>query len=200
MMPAPGDVAPQDEAAATPAEAAILSRAPGTTRERGPKLVVRNLPPKLTKAEFLEVHERWREHIDWMHYEPGELPDEAVKAVVFSVCYMRFTSAEAAAEFSEATDTAAYRDDGGMCRCHVELAPCTRVPSSGKRKADVRENTIEADADFKRYVESFSAPKPAPLSAEQVLAAREKAEKERLAAGVIVTPLMAYLQRGSPTG
>ena len=55
-MSAPGDEAQQDEVAtATPAEAAILSHAPGTTRERGPKLVVRNLPPKLTKAESLGV-------------------------------------------------------------------------------------------------------------------------------------------------
>ena len=94
------------------------------------KLVVRMLPPKLTEAEFRDsIAARWVDKFDWMRYEPGLVPDDAGRPITFTVAYLRFHTAELAAEFSEATDGAPYRDStGGMCRCLVELAVCHSVP------------------------------------------------------------------------
>ena len=142
-----------------------------------PKLVVRMLPPKLGEAEFRQSIADWADAIDWSFYEAGHTPEEPGRPIRFGCCYLRFTTQEAAAAFSEKHDGAPYRDStGGMCRCLIELAVCQRIPSEGRGKPDARVGTILKDAEYLKFVAELEAEKPPPPSAEAMLEAREKEE------------------------
>ena len=164
------------------------------------KLAVRMLPPKLTEAEFFKSIEDYTDDIDWSAWEPGYVPEEKGRPITFSVCYLHFMSAESAAEFSEKLDGSPYRDStGGMCRCLVELAVNQRIPEE-RAKKDAREGTIEKDADYLKFVESLGAERPPPVSAEALLEMQEReAKKAGNKDGIVITPLMAYLQKKQGT-
>jgi hypothetical protein len=85
---------------------------------------VRNLPPKLTEAEFRESIKRWDEQINWLSFEPGALEHAGLPGQrKLGFAHLRFVSQDAVVEFSKVVDGAPYRDSSGAeTRLTVELA------------------------------------------------------------------------------
>eukprot|EP00966_Prymnesium_polylepis_P254907 5889971-Prymnesium_polylepis.1 len=156
--------------------------------ERRLKIVHRVLPPELTEDEYRGSIEKWLPQVDWLRFEPGEVP-EFKQAITLATAYLRFTSTDAALQFSKEMDGAAYRDCAGrLTRCEVEWAAIQRIPSKKERK-DHRQGSIEEDGHYQAWLEELTAEKPPVKSAEQQLEERERAERGKKQL-VVITPLM----------
>ena len=142
--------------------------------------------------EYTGSIKKWLPEIDWIRFEPGEVP-ELKQAVSLATAYLRFKSSETALKFSREMDGAAYRDCAGrLTKGEVEWAAIQRIPSS-KQKKDHRQGGIEEDALYKAWLTELTAEKAPLLSAEQQLEAKERAERGKKK-GIVITPLMQYLK------
>ena len=170
------------------------------------KLVVRRLPPTLTQDAFLaelaaklgcaEAEPQCGGHLVWARYLPGR---PGPKRPCPSLAYLAVRLESQLQEVVAAVLSLAFvSDKGASFQPAVEFAPYQRVPKPPSGRKDVREGTLDKEAEYLAFVEALSAPAPPKPSAETVAAGAD-AKKVLMGAGseVYETPLMAFMKARS---
>ncbi|KAI9343416.1 Smg-4/UPF3 family-domain-containing protein [Zopfochytrium polystomum] len=130
------------------------------------KVVVRRLPPNLPEDTFLGVVAPWTVEgtVDWLAYFPGKLSKSfPIKNHTFSRAYIHFTAQDHLIQFYKSFNGWLFVDEKGKTeyRALVELAPFQMMPKKVK-KANNRENTLDADPDYMAFLESLKNPPEEP--------------------------------------
>ncbi|WIA36414.1 hypothetical protein OEZ86_007725 [Tetradesmus obliquus] len=155
------------------------------------KVVVRNLPPTLSREAFLSAIEKHAEGTyNWLAYYPGKV---SLKRTMFSRAFLNFNSPEAVLDFKARFDGHVFVSSRGtQYRCSVEYAPFQKVPTAHPKKLAM-EGTIDKDPDYIAFVEALEqGPKALPTAQAQLEA--QEAARGGEAAAPVVTALMAFLQ------
>lgn len=166
------------------------------------KLLVRRLPPGLTKDEFLEaLGDEWKPKagkVDWFEYRCGKTRgmgkvSEQSRAYVHLVTESHIKSFEstflAIASANGFQDAKGTHKDPNLKHLppFLQFAPNQRVPAA-KQRVDGRQGTIDQDAEFIEFLERETQPVTKPPSLEALAA--EKAPQEK----VTSTPLLDDLR------
>ncbi|KAF2202159.1 hypothetical protein GQ43DRAFT_369753 [Delitschia confertaspora ATCC 74209] len=183
--------------------AVLQKNAPAST-SHGPKvsqprlkLVLRRLPPGLTKAEFdSALGEEWKlggGKVDWMVFKKGKLSKDLAKPSKPGRAYIHVTSQNHVAPLGDHVRQASFHDaaktfqDPALIGPPVlEFSPYPRMPG-GRRKNDARQGLIDQDPEFKAFLESLTNPVPKPSLADAAVEA-QKEEK------VKTTPLIEAIR------
>ncbi|WIA16220.1 hypothetical protein OEZ85_012932 [Tetradesmus obliquus] len=155
------------------------------------KVVVRNLPPTLSREAFLSAIEKHAEGTyNWLAYYPGKV---SLKRTMFSRAFLNINSPEAVLDFKARFDGHVFVSSRGtQYRCSVEYAPFQKVPTAHPKKLAM-EGTIDKDPDYVAFVEALEqGPKALPTAQAQLEA--QEAARGGEAAAPVVTALMAFLQ------
>ncbi|XP_024021395.1 regulator of nonsense transcripts UPF3 isoform X1 [Morus notabilis] len=153
------------------------------------KVVLRHLPPTISKAALLErIDSVFAGRYSWLSFRPGKNRQKHS----FSRAYLDFKKPEDVVEFAELFGGHVFVNEKGIqFKTTVEYAPSQRVPKQWSKK-DGREGTINMDSEYLEFLEFLAKPAENLPSAEKEL---ERREAERAVLGAmkdtpIVTPLM----------
>lgn len=156
------------------------------------KIVVRRLPPTMTKDQFLEQVSPLPE-VDYMYYVQGDVNNNTNP---FSRAYLNFVHQEDLFSFSRTFDNYVFLDAKGQeFPAIVEFAMFQRVPKQRTKKKDPLIGTIESDPSFITFKENLLAEalensKPGGKAIKQHYFETEISTTEE----VNTTPLLEYLK------
>lgn len=162
------------------------------------KLVVRRLPPALTKDEFLStLGDDWKipsNKIDWLDYRCGKTKPPG-KLSLQSRAYLHLTNDQHVKPFEAHFLQLSFHDAKGSHKDpqlkqllpSLAFAPNQRIPSV-KQRQDGRQGTIDQDPEFIAFLERETQPVTKPLSLDQALAQEKPKDK------VSSTPLLDDLR------
>ncbi|XP_039270210.2 uncharacterized protein LOC120344935 isoform X2 [Styela clava] len=154
------------------------------------KLIIRRLPPALTKDELLEIISPLPPH-DYFRYVSG---DKTLAPDHFCRAYINFTSADDIMTFRDKVDGFEFTDSKGNSQpCVLEYAPFQKNPRKVKKREDAKCGTIDEDPDYKAFLESLEAEEEKTvIDLEKYLEELEKKEQKNK---VVETPLTAFLKQ-----
>ncbi|KAI4745587.1 hypothetical protein E4T50_04034 [Aureobasidium sp. EXF-12298] len=162
------------------------------------KLLVRRLPPALTKDEFLStLGEDWKvssNKIDWLDYRCGKTKAPG-KLSLQSRAYLHLTNDQHVKPFEAHFLQLSFHDAKGSHKDpqlkqllpSLAFAPNQRIPSL-KQRQDGRQGTIDQDPEFIAFLERETQPVTKPLSLDQALAQEKPKDK------ISSTPLLDDLR------
>ncbi|GAB2292922.1 hypothetical protein Dimus_027149 [Dionaea muscipula] len=156
------------------------------------KVVVRNLPPSLSRSSFFEqIDLRFAGRYNWSSFSDGI---NSPKRQSHARAYINFNSPEDVFEFAEFFNGHVFvNEKGAQFKATVEYSPSQRVPKPSGKK-DGREGTISRDPEYVEFLEQISKPSENLPSADVQLERRE-AERAGVQESPIVTPLMEFVRR-----
>lgn len=162
------------------------------------KLVVRRLPPALTKDEFLSaLGDDWKvpsNKIGYLDYRCGKTKAPG-KLSLQSRAYIHLTNEQHIKPFETHFLQLAFHDAKGSHKDpqlkqllpSLAFAPNQRIPTL-KQRQDGRQGTIDQDPEFIAFLERETQPVAKPLSLDQALAQEKPKDK------VSSTPLLDDLR------
>ncbi|KAI4742440.1 hypothetical protein E4T50_07146 [Aureobasidium sp. EXF-12298] len=162
------------------------------------KLVVRRLPPALSKDEFLStLGEDWKvpgTKIDYLDYRCGKIKAPG-KLSLQSRAYIHLTNDQHIKPFEAHFLQLTFHDAKGSHKDpqlkqllpSLAFAPNQRIPTN-KQRQDGRQGTIDQDPEFIAFLERETQPVAKPLSLDQALAQEKPKDK------VSSTPLLDDLR------
>lgn len=162
------------------------------------KLLVRRLPPALTKDEFLSaLGDDWKvpsNKIDWLEYRCGKIKAPG-KTSLQSRAYLHLTNEQHIKPFETHFLQLSFHDAKGSHKDpqfkqllpSLAFAPNQRIPTT-KQRHDGRQGTIDQDPEFIAFLERETQPVTKPLSLDQALAQEKPKDK------VSSTPLLDDLR------
>ncbi|KAI9687731.1 MAG: hypothetical protein M1822_001811 [Bathelium mastoideum] len=172
-----------------------------SAREQGPRLkvVIRRLPPGLTRDEFeTALGDEWKRggsKVDWVDYRDGRISKDLAKPSRPARAYFHLTGQHHLATLAEKVRSTTFQDAKNTTRDaaliappSVEFAPYNRIPS-GRVRRDARQGTIDQDPDFIAFLESLTTPIAKPASTDNNVDGNV-AEKEK----VTTTPLIEHIR------
>uniref|UniRef100_A0A8C0VFP1 UPF3B regulator of nonsense mediated mRNA decay n=1 Tax=Cyanistes caeruleus TaxID=156563 RepID=A0A8C0VFP1_CYACU len=123
---------------------------PGTCRP----VVIRRLPPSLTKEQLEEHLQPLPEH-DYFEFFAN---DSSLYPHMFSRAYINFKNQEDIVLFRDRFDGYVFVDHKGQeYAAIVEFAPFQKAAKKKSKKKDAKTGTIEDDPEYKKFLESYSA-------------------------------------------
>ena len=143
------------------------------------KLLVRRLPPALTKDEFLNAFgEEWMPaaggKVDWFEYRQGKVKTSSANLSEQSRAYIHLVSEAHIKPFESKFLDIIFHDAKGSYKDpnlkhltpSLEFAPNQRIPVA-KQRVDGRQGTIDQDSEFIAFLAAETEPvtKPAALDA-----------------------------------
>uniref|UniRef100_A0A8C3QCY0 UPF3 domain-containing protein n=1 Tax=Geospiza parvula TaxID=87175 RepID=A0A8C3QCY0_GEOPR len=150
--PGSGSAAGTDGRAGT-AELDRLER-PKDKKETLSKVVIRRLPPSLTKEQLEEHLQPLPEH-DYFEFFAN---DSSLYPHMFSRAYINFKNQEDIVLFRDRFDGYVFVDHKGQeYAAIVEFAPFQKAAKKKSKKKDAKTGTIEDDPEYKKFLESYSA-------------------------------------------
>uniref|UniRef100_A0A8B9IWP2 UPF3B regulator of nonsense mediated mRNA decay n=1 Tax=Amazona collaria TaxID=241587 RepID=A0A8B9IWP2_9PSIT len=133
--------------------AAELER-PKDKKETLSKVVIRRLPPSLTKEQLEEHLQPLPEH-DYFEFFAN---DSSLYPHMFSRAYINFKNQEDIVLFRDRFDGYVFVDHKGQeYAAIVEFAPFQKAAKKKSKKKDAKTGTIEDDPEYKKFLESYSA-------------------------------------------
>ncbi|KAN0066274.1 hypothetical protein ACQY0O_000368 [Thecaphora frezii] len=137
--------------------------------------------------------------VDYKSFLPGKLKADPNKENVCSRAYVRFLDPAMVLEFHKHYDGHVFRDSkGNESIAVVEFAPYQKVPTERRRKPDARQGTIEADAEYKAFLESLEAKQAEQAENKtdaELMAHLSQSDKEKdMSASKKSTPLLEHLR------
>lgn len=161
------------------------------------KIVIRRLPPSMTKEQFLDIISPMPEY-DFFYFCQADM---SMSVNAFSRAYIYFKEYDDIFSFRDRFDNYVFLDSkSNEYPAIVEFAPYQRRYKFGDnvQKKDSKCNTINEDSDYLKFLENFDKPSAQVLpTCESILEEIEQREKERDETGAtkITTPLLEYLKK-----
>uniref|UniRef100_A0A8C0VIQ3 UPF3B regulator of nonsense mediated mRNA decay n=1 Tax=Cyanistes caeruleus TaxID=156563 RepID=A0A8C0VIQ3_CYACU len=119
-----------------------------------PQVVIRRLPPSLTKEQLEEHLQPLPEH-DYFEFFAN---DSSLYPHMFSRAYINFKNQEDIVLFRDRFDGYVFVDHKGQeYAAIVEFAPFQKAAKKKSKKKDAKTGTIEDDPEYKKFLESYSA-------------------------------------------
>ncbi|NXC46254.1 REN3B protein, partial [Penelope pileata] len=162
-----------------------LSKGAALTAVRAPQVVIRRLPPSLTREQLEEHLQPLPEHDSFDLYPH-----------VFSRAYINFRNQEDIVLFRDRFDGYVFVDHKGRCQEYaaiVEFAPFQKAAKKKSKKKDAKTGTIEDDPEYKKFLESYSADDEKLASTPETLLEEIEARNKELIAKK-TTPLLNFLK------
>ncbi|KAI9761223.1 MAG: hypothetical protein M4579_001143 [Chaenotheca gracillima] len=162
------------------------------------KVVIRRLPPGLTKLELdSALGDEWKVgagRVDWHVYRPGKASQDPAKPSRPSRAYFHLTGQEHLTALSEKVHQTNLQDAQNTSNDPSLLGPPTvefaaygKVPTTGRR-TDARQGTIDQDPEFIAFLESLTNPVSKPSATDS------HAEDSKKEDASTVTPLIKFLK------
>ncbi|XP_067160350.1 regulator of nonsense transcripts 3B [Apteryx mantelli] len=188
--PPPGPAAgPDGRGGGGGGEADRLER-PKDKKETLSKVVIRRLPPSLTKEQLEEHLQPLPEH-DYFEFFAN---DSSLYPHMFSRAYINFKNQEDIVLFRDRFDGYVFVDHKGQeYAAIVEFAPFQKAAKKKSKKKDAKTGTIEDDPEYKKFLESYSADDEKLTSTPETLLEEIEARNKELIAKK-TTPLLNFLK------
>uniref|UniRef100_A0A674IM59 UPF3B regulator of nonsense mediated mRNA decay n=1 Tax=Terrapene triunguis TaxID=2587831 RepID=A0A674IM59_9SAUR len=127
---------------------------PKDKKETLSKVVIRRLPPSLTKEQLEEHLQPLPEH-DYFEFFAN---DSSLYPHMFSRAYINFKNQEDIVLFRDRFDGYVFVDHKGQeYAAIVEFAPFQKSAKKKNKKKDAKTGTIDDDPEYKKFLESYSA-------------------------------------------
>ncbi|NWS48931.1 REN3B protein, partial [Probosciger aterrimus] len=173
---------------------------PKDKKETLSKVVIRRLPPSLTKEQLEEHLQPLPEH-DYFEFFAN---DSSLYPHMFSRAYINFKNQEDIVLFRDRFDGYVFVDHKGNVffplfltgqeyAAIVEFAPFQKAAKKKSKKKDAKTGTIEDDPEYKKFLESYSADDEKLTSTPETLLEEIEARNKELIAKK-TTPLLNFLK------
>ncbi|XP_054852982.1 regulator of nonsense transcripts 3B isoform X3 [Eublepharis macularius] len=163
---------------------------PKDKKETLSKVVIRRLPPSLTKEQLEEHLQPLPEH-DYFEFFAN---DSSLYPHMFSRAYINFKNQEDIVLFRDRFDGYVFVDHKGLeYPAIVEFAPFQKAAKKKSKKKDAKAGTIEDDPEYKKFLESYSADDEKLTSTPETLLEEIEARNKELIAKK-TTPLLNFLK------
>ncbi|KHN98274.1 Regulator of nonsense-mediated decay, UPF3 [Metarhizium album ARSEF 1941] len=168
-------------------------------QNEGEKVVVRRLPPGMTKQEFISiVGPEWevsRGKVDWFSYVAGKISTDPSKPSRPGRAYLHLMRKDDIMPLSEIVRNATWEDAKSTFTNPslvgppvLEFSIYKKVPGL-KKRTDARQGTIDQDPEFMAFLEGLANPAPLRESIDV-----EDAEDSAKVDIKVTTPLVEFLK------
>ncbi|XP_077141288.1 regulator of nonsense transcripts 3B [Ranitomeya variabilis] len=154
------------------------------------KVVIRRLPPSLTKEQLEEHLQPLPEH-DYFEFFAN---DTSLFPHMFSRAYINFKSPEDIMLFRDRFDGYVFIDHRGQeYPAIVEFAPFQKVAKRKSKKKDSKTGTIDDDPEYRKFLDSYSMDEKKLTSTPETLLEEIEAKNKEMIAKK-TTPLLSFLK------
>uniref|UniRef100_A0A4W4G273 UPF3 domain-containing protein n=1 Tax=Electrophorus electricus TaxID=8005 RepID=A0A4W4G273_ELEEL len=159
-------------------------------KEAMTKIVIRRLPPSLTKEELEEQLQPLPE-VDYLEFFSS---DTSLYPHLFARAYLNFKNQEDIVLFRDRFDGYVFIDNRGQeYPAIVEFAPFQKIAKKRSKKRDAKSGTIEEDSDYKKFLELYNGDEEKFSSTPETLLEEIEAKTKELFAKK-TTPLLDFLK------
>ncbi|XP_051944860.1 regulator of nonsense transcripts 3B-like [Xyrauchen texanus] len=159
-------------------------------KEAMTKIVIRRLPPSLTKEELVEQLQPLPE-LDYLEFFSS---DTSLYPHLFARAYLNFKNQEDVVLFRDRFDGYVFIDNRGQeYPAIVEFAPFQKIAKKRSKKKDAKSGTIEDDADYKKFLELYNGDEEKFPSNPETLLEEIEAKTKELSTKKS-TPLLDFLK------
>nr|XP_019572598.1 PREDICTED: regulator of nonsense transcripts 3B isoform X1 [Rhinolophus sinicus] len=159
-------------------------------REALSKVVIRRLPPTLTKEQLQEHLQPMPEH-DYFEFFSS---DTSLYPHMYARAYINFKNQEDIILFRDRFDGYVFLDNKGQeYPAIVEFAPFQKAAKKKTKKRDTKVGTIDDDPEYRKFLESYAADNEKMTSTPETLLEEIEAKNRELIAKK-TTPLLSFLK------
>ncbi|XP_004614510.1 regulator of nonsense transcripts 3B isoform X1 [Sorex araneus] len=154
------------------------------------KVVIRRLPPTLTKEQLLEHLQPLPDH-DYFEFFSN---DTSLYPHMYSRAYINFRNQEDIILFRDRFDGYVFLDNKGQeYPAIVEFAPFQKAAKKKTKKRDTKVGTIDDDPEYRKFLETYAADNEKMTSTPETLLEEIEAKNRELIAKR-TTPLLSFLK------
>ncbi|XP_037678799.1 regulator of nonsense transcripts 3B-like isoform X1 [Choloepus didactylus] len=154
------------------------------------KVVIRGLPPTLTKEQLQEHLQPMPEH-DYFEFFSN---DTSLYPHMYARAYINFKNQEDIILFRDLFDGYIFLDNKGQeYPVIVEFAPFQKAAKKKTKKRDIKVGTIDDDPEYRKFLESYAADNEKMTSTPETLLEEIEAKNRELIAKK-TTPLLSFLK------
>ncbi|XP_066104739.1 regulator of nonsense transcripts 3B isoform X2 [Saccopteryx bilineata] len=154
------------------------------------KVVIRRLPPTLTKEQLQEHLQPMPEH-DYFEFFSN---DTSLYPHMYARAYINFKNQEDIILFRDRFDGYVFLDNKGQeYPAIVEFAPFQKAAKKKNKKRDTKVGTIDDDPEYRKFLESYAADNEKMTSTPETLLEEIEAKNRELIAKK-TTPLLSFLK------
>ncbi|KAM4819026.1 regulator of nonsense transcripts 3B isoform 2-T2 [Thomomys bottae] len=158
-------------------------------KEAMSKVVIRRLPPTLTKEQLQEHLQPMPEH-DYFEFFSN---DTSLYPHMYARAYINFKNQEDIILFRDRFDGYVFLDNKGQeYPAIVEFAPFQKAAKRKTKKRDTKVGTIDDDPDYRKFLESYGTDEKMTSTPETLLEEIEAKNRELIAKRT--TPLLSFLK------
>ncbi|XP_012875297.1 PREDICTED: regulator of nonsense transcripts 3B isoform X1 [Dipodomys ordii] len=158
-------------------------------KEAMSKVVIRRLPPTLTKEQLQENLQPMPEH-DYFEFFSN---DTSLYPHMYARAYINFKNQEDIILFRDRFDGYVFLDNKGQeYPAIVEFAPFQKAAKRKTKKRDTKVGTIDDDPDYRKFLESYATDEKMTSTPETLLEEIEAKNRELIAKRT--TPLLSFLK------
>lgn len=154
------------------------------------KVVIRRLPPTLTKEQLQEHLQPMPEH-DYFEFFSN---DTSLYPHMYARAYINFKNQEDILLFRDRFDGYVFLDNKGQeYHAIVEFAPFQKAAKKKIKKRDTKVGTIDDDPEYRKFLESYATKNEKMSSNPETLLEEIEAKNRELIARR-TTPLLSFLK------
>ncbi|XP_075813638.1 regulator of nonsense transcripts 3B isoform X1 [Microtus pennsylvanicus] len=154
------------------------------------KVVIRRLPPTLTKEQLQEHLQPMPEH-DYFEFFSN---DTSLYPHMYARAYINFKNQEDIILFRDRFDGYVFLDNKGQeYHAIVEFAPFQKAAKKKIKKRDTKVGTIDDDPEYRKFLESYATDNEKMTSTPETLLEEIEAKNRELIAKK-TTPLLSFLK------
>ncbi|XP_059541196.1 regulator of nonsense transcripts 3A isoform X1 [Myotis daubentonii] len=185
---------PRREAGAPPALSSSGAGSAGRPREEKKtvlsKVVIRRLPPSLTKEQLEEQLHPLPAH-DYFEFFTGDL---SLYPHLYSRAYINFRNPDDILLFRDRFDGYIFIDNKGLeYPAVVEFAPFQKIAKKKLKKKDAKTGSIDDDPEYKKFLETYCVEEEKTSANPETLLGDIEAKTRELIARR-TTPLLEYIK------
>ncbi|XP_051276565.1 regulator of nonsense transcripts 3B [Dicentrarchus labrax] len=181
---------PKDKKVEIKCEDAEKMEKPKEKKEAMTKIVIRRLPPSLTKEE-LEEQLQPLPDMDYLEFFSN---DTSLYPHLFARAYINFKKQEDIVLFRDRFDGYVFIDSRGQeYPAVVEFAPFQKTAKKRSKKKDAKCGTIVEDPEYKKFLENYNGDEEKLASTPETLLEELEAKSKELVAKK-TTPLLDFLK------
>lgn len=181
---------PKEKKVEIKCEDAEKTEKPKEKKEAMTKIVIRRLPPSLTKEELEEQLQPLPE-VDYLEFFSN---DTSLYPHLFARAYINFKNQEDIVLFRDRFDGYVFIDNRGQeYPAVVEFAPFQKTAKKRSKKKDAKCGTIIEDPEYKKFLENYNGDEEKLASTPETLLEELEAKSKELVAKK-TTPLLDFLK------